>query len=342
MLVDHVRAMQLRLDECGNKDLAGEDLFFFFHLALRNPKLLGKLRAPVKGFRYGKPSNFPSKCFIALFADGTEEPISWMKCVNELYTKAGALKDASTLDASQKRPAEDAVRMVKRVRVEVEKEPTRAEKPLQLLQELATEKGHPASSRWEYPLRDELRRCFAGYLPCPLGAELLKDFFEKASSGTNWARPEDPRSGEPLPRKTAWMTSNGCTCSYRYGGVEVSPVEFPPWMIEIMRAFMPLCGLTEPEQWPNSCNLNMYVDGQMSVGWHADDEALFKGRYEDACVISASLGHTRTFELRLSAAGEEEGEREKYTMRLGNGDICTMEGLTQKHYQHRVPKEKAT
>merc|ERR1711933_508356 len=28
--------------------------------------------------------------------------------------------------------------------------------------------------------------------------------------------------------------------------------------------------------------------------------------------------------------------------RLSNGDVCTMEGLTQKYYQHRVPKEKAT
>ena len=30
-----------------------------------------------------------------------------------------------------------------------------------------------------------------------------------------------------------------------------------------------------PEDWPDSCNLNLYTDGGMSVGWHADDEALF-------------------------------------------------------------------
>ena len=24
---------------------------------------------------------------------------------------------------------------------------------------------------------------------------------------------------------------------------------------------------------------------------------------------------------------------------LGDGDLCTMEGMMQKHYQHRVPKE---
>lgn len=344
MLVDHVRDLQTRLEERADKVLAGEDLFLFYHLVLRNPKTVDKFKVPVKGFRYGKNPNFPSQCFIAIFQDGTEEPISWMKSVKELFTAGGALKATSppTAGLPQKRPAEEAGVAAKKSRIEPEKELTRAETGLKLLQEVAAEKGHPLASRWEYPLKDEVRRCFAGYLPSPLGAEILKDLYEKAFSGTKWDRPEDPRSGEPLPRSTAWMTAAGCSCTYKYGGVTVSPTEFPPWMMEVMRAFMPLCGLTEPELWPNSCNLNMYSNGQMSVGWHADDEAIFKGKIEDARIISVSLGAERTFELRQSSADQEEGVRDKYVMNLGNGDVCTMEGLTQKYYQHRVPKEKAS
>merc|ERR1712151_1036149 len=91
-------------------------------------------------------------------------------------------------------------------------------------------------------------------------------------------------------------------------------------------------------QWPNSCNLHLYEDGAMSVGWHADDEKLFDGRFNDIQIISVSLGQARTFELRTLGV-EEDGERLKYRMQLGDGDICTMEGLTQKYYQHRVPKD---
>lgn len=333
MLIDHIRAMCARLEESANKVLAGEDLFLFFHLCMRNPKILGRFRGAAKGFRYGQHGGFPSKCFIAIFKDGTEEPISWMKSVKELYTGSGSLK----------RPAEEEVALVpaKRAKKQVEKELTRKEKGLKLLQEVAAEKGHPLASRWEYKLKDEARRCFVGYLPCPLGADLLTDLWEKVKSGTKWDRPVDPRSGEPMPRKTSWLT-RGFDCSYRYGGVEVEPQEFPAWMTDVLRAFMPLCGLTEPEEWPNCCNLNMYDNGNMSVGWHADDEALFKARYDDARIISVSLGHSRSFEMRLSAADEDEGARDKLVMRLENGDICSMEGLCQKYYQHRVPKEKAS
>merc|ERR1711974_198328 len=92
------------------------------------------------------------------------------------------------------------------------------------------------------------------------------------------------------------MGASGCTCTYRYGGVEVAPQEFPPWMQELMQEAMPYCGFKTPTEWPNGCNLNLYEDGGMSVGWHADDERLFQGRFLDCRIISLSLGQKRKFE----------------------------------------------
>merc|ERR1712032_928987 len=100
---------------------------------------------------------------------------------------------------------------------------------------------------------------------------------------------------------------------------------------------MPYCGIESSEDWPTSCNLNLYEDGGMSVGWHTDDERLFQGKFQDIRIFSLSLGAQRRFELR--ANWPEEGERPFHRLMLGNGDLCTMEGITQKHYQHRVPKE---
>jgi alkylated DNA repair dioxygenase AlkB len=108
-------------------------------------------------------------------------------------------------------------------------------------------------------------------------------------------------------------------------------------MTDMMKIVMPKCGFNDPSIWPNSCNLNLYEDGGMSVGWHSDDESLFQGKFNDICIISLSLGAGRKFELR--ANWPAEGERPVQYIILGDGDLCTMEGMTQKHFQHRVPKE---
>merc|ERR1719210_418617 len=108
-------------------------------------------------------------------------------------------------------------------------------------------------------------------------------------------------------------------------------------MNELMALVMPLCGLPDSSAWPNSCNVNLYEDGGMSVGWHSDDEMLFQGKFQDALIISLSLGTTRKFETR--ANWPEEGEKPVRRILLASGDLMTMEGMFQKHYQHRVPRE---
>lgn len=195
---------------------------------------------------------------------------------------------------------------------------------LELLGELS-----PPTLPWTYPLADELWRCFAGYLPGALQKAETPRLFELVRKGTKWLQPEG-RWG-PLPLRTAWMTASPCSCRYRYGGANVTPEPYPDWMKEVLSICMPLCGLSQ-SQWPNSCNLNLYEDGMHSVGWHSDNEILFQGKFNDCRIISLSLGQTRKFELRCQGAP-------MLTLNLSDGDLCTMEGLTQKYYLHRVPKE---
>jgi len=189
---------------------------------------------------------------------------------------------------------------------------------------------------WSYPLRDEERRCFVGYLPSQLDKNLLRSFLTAAVEETEWQQPA-ARLG-PIPRSTAWMVRGGCSCPYRYSGFEVMPEPFPKWMDKVMAAVMPLCGLSDPASWPNSCNLNRYSDGAEAVAWHSDDEALFQGKFKDCRVISLSLGQERSFEVRPLSDDDMPREEQVTRLRLATGDICTMEGLTQKYYEHRVPK----
>jgi alkylated DNA repair dioxygenase AlkB len=193
-----------------------------------------------------------------------------------------------------------------------------------------------STSSGAYVVMDEERRSFAGLLRAAVPLNTCQDFFERIRDGTPWMQPEGKVG--LLPRKTCWMVRNGCSCSYRYGGIEVDGQEFPPWMLEVMQTVMPLCGLETEDTWPNSCNLNLYEDGGMSVGWHADDERLFQGRFQDCRIISLSLGARRRFELRLN--WPENSRSSLYRLELGCGDILTMEGMMQKHFQHRVPHQE--
>jgi len=209
-------------------------------------------------------------------------------------------------------------------------EEPREETGLQLIGEMA-----PEGVEWKYVLEDHSRRSYAGYLASPFSESRCQDLFETVKDCTTWKQPQGPHG--VVPRKTAWMTKRGCSCTYRYGGLEVESQEFPPFMTELLEAAMPLCGINATEDWPDSCNLNLYEDGGMSVGWHSDDERLFQGKFRDIQIISLSFGQSRKFELRTN--WPEVGEKCVRQIVLNSGDLMTMEGMTQRHFQHRVPKE---
>lgn len=255
------------------------------------------------------------KCGISVFASKSE----CFKC----HTK----KDGTKGDGKGDGPA------APQKFSETQWEQPRAETGLQLIREMVQQ---PTVANWEYMLNDENRRSFAAFLSSPFTSEQTKMFFDTMKECVKWDQPEGPNG--PIPRQTAWMVApGGCCCKYRYGRIEVEPQVYPPAMLQIMSLIMPLAGLPDMAQWPNSCNLNLYTDGGMSVGWHSDDEQIFQGKFQDIRIISFSLGAKRKFELR--ANWPEKGERPVNTIMLGDGDLCTMEGMMQKHFQHRVPKE---
>mmetsp|Transcript_20017 Transcript_20017/g.47034 ORF Transcript_20017/g.47034 Transcript_20017/m.47034 type:complete len:407 (+) Transcript_20017:21-1241(+) len=195
---------------------------------------------------------------------------------------------------------------------------------------------------WNYAILDNRRRCFCGFLRAGKGgidadtakrwANLVKDGIEDAGG---WDRPQGNLG--TMSRFTKWLVRSGCSCPYRYGGAVVDATPFPPFMEELMDVVMPLCGFPkeEAEDWPNSCNVNLYADGTDYLDWHADDEPLFGGRHGDCCIISLSLGQERPFQLRLTDCADANQIHE---FPLGRGALCTMEGRTQQFYQHRVPK----
>lgn len=212
-----------------------------------------------------------------------------------------------------------------------EPEPTLASKPLRgggVPGPLADSGG----AGWELELDDEHRRSFVSLRREAFSERTLRQWWSALYSKIDW---ECPMVGKRrMPRSAAWLTSAQCKCTYRYGSAAFTSLGMEPWFQEITDLVCEVCGI---QQDPNSCNANLYEDGAQAVGWHADDEPLFEATERDALIVSLSLGATRAFELRPNDAPGEVTR-----LSLHHGDLCTMEGLTQKHYRHRVPRGPAT
>eukprot|EP00929_Paragymnodinium_shiwhaense_P073945 TRINITY_DN37801_c0_g1_i1.p1 TRINITY_DN37801_c0_g1~~TRINITY_DN37801_c0_g1_i1.p1 ORF type:complete len:975 (+),score=205.83 TRINITY_DN37801_c0_g1_i1:169-3093(+) len=129
-------------------------------------------------------------------------------------------------------------------------------------------------------------------------------------------------------------------------GEEVTPESTSPEFLELMdEIYEHLFGKLFPrlprEAWPNCVNLNLYRDGRQGVGWHADDEALFRGRDRDCPILSLSLGATREFWVARRRGDDGAADAATATvveLDLKAGDIMTMEGRMQKHCLHLVPR----
>ena len=133
-----------------------------------------------------------------------------------------------------------------------------------------------------------------------------------------------------MRRKTAWITTNRCTCKYKYGNFTVQPTETPTWMKALWTLVQTAIGNYNIEM-PNSCNLNLYENVSDGISWHSDDETLFAGREKDTCIVSLSLGSTTAFQLCPVRSHENVT-----TIQLNAGDSLTMEGKCQGHYVHRL------
>ncbi|CAM9488996.1 unnamed protein product [Ectocarpus sp. 6 AP-2014] len=135
----------------------------------------------------------------------------------------------------------------------------------------------------------------------------------------------------PQPRLTCFYGRTGV--SYRYSGktLEATPWDGVPAIQEILAAAGAAAGV-DPGYF-NCVLLNWYRDGADYMGWHSDDE---KELEKGAAIASVSLGAGRRFQLR-----RKKDHTQKVEFILGGGSLLLMEGGTQEHWQHRVPKRTA-
>lgn len=124
------------------------------------------------------------------------------------------------------------------------------------------------------------------------------------------------------PRRSYWIGDPGA--SYTYSGTRFVP---QPWLSALQPLRMRLSN--ELGVAFNSVLANMYRDGRDCMGWHSDNEAELGPQ---PIIASLSLGAPRRFLFKAC-----KGDR-RIECLLHGGDLLVMDGHTQRHYRHALPR----
>ncbi len=164
--------------------------------------------------------------------------------------------------------------------------------------------------------------------------EYFPDFFTKEESdrfyksllkNTPWQQDSIKFYGKeiPLPRLTAWFGAEDM--DYSYSGIQMKP---HPWTDELLEIKFRVEEIACVDF--TSVLLNLYRTGSDGVSWHADDE---KELGANPVIGSVSFGATRSFQLK-----NKENPELKAKLELEHGSFLLMQGETQHHWLHQVPK----
>jgi alkylated DNA repair dioxygenase AlkB len=115
---------------------------------------------------------------------------------------------------------------------------------------------------------------------------------------------------------------------YRYSGLLLETKPWHPLIEQLRRRIKAL----EPAPF-NCVLLNLYRDGNDSMGWHSDDEPELG---PNPVIASLSLGQPRRFVLRH----RQDRQQPKIELLLDDGSLLLMRGSTQHHWQHALPRTR--
>ena len=151
-------------------------------------------------------------------------------------------------------------------------------------------------------------------------------YYETLLHGIPWKNDQAVIFGKLIitARKVAWYGDSDF--SYTYSGTTKQALTWTPELAALKATVERHTGTIF-----NSCLLNLYHNGDEGMGWHSDDE---KSLGKDSTIASVSLGAAREFRFKHKRTAE------KVSVLLASGSLLVMQGTTQSHWLHTLPKSK--
>jgi len=152
------------------------------------------------------------------------------------------------------------------------------------------------------------------------------DFLQILTEEIPWKHDEVVIFGKVIQtrRKVAWYADH--QRPYTYSGRTKIGLAWTDTLIQIKDAIENQANVSF-----NGGLMNYYHDGNDGASWHADNE---KTILPDSCIASVSFGAARKFEFK------HKQTQEKVSLELASGSLLLMQGTTQTHWIHQLPKSK--
>jgi alkylated DNA repair dioxygenase AlkB len=159
-----------------------------------------------------------------------------------------------------------------------------------------------------------------------LTLDQAQHYYDVLMTTIRWKHDEAVIFGKHIitKRKVAWYGEAGF--EYTYSNTTKSAIEWTIELLELKKIVEQISGTTF-----NSCLLNLYHDGDEGVSWHSDNE---KALGTNTIIASISLGAERKFMFK------HKNTKETIPVFLENGSLLVMQGETQQHWLHSIPKTK--
>lgn len=153
-----------------------------------------------------------------------------------------------------------------------------------------------------------------------------KEVFARLMDEVEWRQESITLFGRRVaqPRLMAWYGDEGT--AYTYSGLKNEPLPWSPLLLDLKHRVEELSGHTF-----NSVLLNLYRDGNDSMGYHSDDE---RELGSNPVIASLSLGAKRKFNLK------QKSTKELVSIELHDNSLLIMKGELQENWKHAIPKSK--
>jgi alkylated DNA repair dioxygenase AlkB len=167
----------------------------------------------------------------------------------------------------------------------------------------------------------------ATYTPWALGDFDSEQIFRQLLDETPWLSQKITVFGKTYdePRRVSWHGDSDAY--YSYSGITM---QLNPWM-PLLQDLREICEARANHSF-NSVLVNLYRNGQDKNGWHSDNEPELGA---EPVIASLSLGVSRRFKFR------HRETKEVVERTLENGSLVVMSGLSQKCWEHEVPRQAA-
>jgi alkylated DNA repair dioxygenase AlkB len=164
------------------------------------------------------------------------------------------------------------------------------------------------------------------YYPQAIPAEQLSHFYNELFNKISWEQDCVMMFGKEIITKRKVAFYSDPMISYTYSGKLKVGL---PWSQELLVIKEIVESFTKVKY--NACLLNLYHNGDESMGWHSDNE---KEIIVNSSIASLSIGAERKFSFKHKTT------KETVSVLLENGSLLEMKGAIQQNWWHALPKSK--